>query len=362
MTGLYVHVPFCKSKCTYCDFVSFPGREGDFSRYQAAVLGEMSLRSPLPVFDTAFFGGGTPSAVPAGFMTQVLSRVTLSPNAEVTTEANPGSLDAQHIAVWRAAGINRLSLGVQARQDHLLALLGRTHRWAQVEQAVALWNDPQNLSLDLMYGLPGQTMQDWLQTLHAAVALNPGHLSCYSLIVEEGTPLHGQIASGSLALPDEDLEREMHHEAGQFLARQGYHQYEISNYARDGHICRHNMNYWQRGDYIGLGCAAHSFIGGIRSGNAETIEAYITAIESGKLPIATQERIDGADADFEELMLGLRLTQGVQLSPSAGSRFRKKIAYWTARHLLSQQGEMIRLTPRGLDVMNSLLTDFLSEK
>lgn len=361
MAGLYVHIPFCKSKCNYCDFVSFPGREGDFSRYWQAVIKEMDARSPLPEFDTVFFGGGTPSLMPPAFAEQVLSYINIKEGGEVTSEANPNSLDREKIKAWRKAGINRLSLGAQAYQAELLALLGRPHRWEQVIEVAQYWDDGENLSLDLMYGLPGQTINQWRETLAAAVALEPGHLSCYSLIVEEGTPMHEWVEEGKIILPSDDLERDMHEAAGAYLHTYGYEQYEVSNYAREGRVCRHNMNYWQRGEYVGIGCGAHSFVDGTRHGNLEDIDEYCTAMELGKLPVSFSERIEGADALFEEVMLGLRLNAGVILSNNAKEHYAQKIERWTQSGLLWERNRHIGLTRPGMNVMNTILTDFLED-
>lgn len=361
--GLYVHVPFCARKCGYCDFVSFPGREGDVLRYRDALIAELGLRRPLPPIDTVFFGGGTPSLPLPAFVPSVLAaaraETVVAGDAEITCEANPGSLTAGHVAAWRAAGVNRLSLGAQAAQDHLLEALGRIHCWHDVEEAAALWGEADSLSLDLMYGLPGQTMADWRETLAAAVALGPGHLSCYSLIVEEDTPFGRRMERGELHLPAEEEERAMHRAAAEALAAAGYAQYEISNWARDGRVCLHNLHTWRRREYVGIGCAAASFLGGARTRNLCDLDGYMEAVERGALPVAETDVLTPEDALFEEVMLGLRLTGGVELSPEAHARYGGRLAALPG--LVKAEGRRIRLTPRGVDIMNAVLRSVMEE-
>ena len=359
--GFYVHVPFCVKKCAYCDFVSFPNREGDILRYLNALVAEMDLRAPLPRIDTVFFGGGTPSLPPPDFVPAVLealrARTEIEPGAEITCEANPGTLTAEHVLAWKRAGVNRLSIGAQAAQESLLETLGRLHRWKDVEEAAALWGDARSLSLDLMYGLPGQTQGEWEGTLAAAVALRPGHLSCYSLIVEESTPLSHSIETGTLGLPDEDAERAMYGAAVEKLAVAGYRHYEVSNWARGSRVCLHNLHTWQRREYVGIGCAAASFVAGMRTVNLQELDRYMLCVEHGELPLTDRVLLSREDALYEELMLGLRLTEGVELSREAWERYGAKLR--TVRGLVEVSGRAVRLTSRGMDVMNAVLVELM---
>ncbi|NLZ01602.1 MAG: radical SAM family heme chaperone HemW, partial [Pirellulaceae bacterium] len=312
--GLYVHIPFCASKCAYCDFASCAGREADIPRYVDAVIREIARRGAEaghPRADTVFLGGGTPSLLDERQTTRILDALfeafPIEEGAEITCECNPGTLTAPLAHALRKAGVNRLSIGAQARQARLLRLLGRIHDWqgvvASVETARQAGFD--NINLDLMFGLPSQNVPDFRETLQAAIALSPSHLSCYGLIVEEGTPISRDIAEGKLALPDEEAERAMYELARQTLATDGLDQYEISNFARPGHACRHNLGCWTRVPYLGFGCAAHSFFGQCRTMNPSRIDAYLAGDEP------KTERISREEARFESMMLGLRLTRGV---------------------------------------------------
>lgn len=363
MIGLYVHIPFCVRKCAYCDFVSFPGREGDFARYRDALLREMALRLPDAPIDTVFFGGGTPSLPPPDFIPAILDAVrahaNLLPDAEITCEANPGTLTGEHVSAWRKAGVNRLSLGAQAFQDRLLGELGRIHRWEDVERSAVLWGDDDALSLDLMHGLPGQTVDDWRTTLDAAIKLRPGHLSCYALIVEEGTPFGERFDVGELILPGEDEDGAMHAMAAETLARAGYEHYEVSNWARGGRVCRHNLHTWQRREYIGIGCAAASFYCGVRQRNTPDLDAYLARVEAGSSSVEETMPIDEREAWFEEMMLGLRLIQGIELSGGAFAHYEAKLRRLERQGLLTMRDRHIRLTPRGMDVMNAVLVTLM---
>lgn len=359
--GLYVHIPFCASKCDYCDFVSFPGREGDISRYLDALRAELDARAPLPAFDSVFFGGGTPSLPPPWFVPAVLEavreRTDIAQGAEATCEANPGTLTQEHVRAWREAGIGRLSLGAQVRQDRLLEALGRRHRWQDVLRAAQMWGEAESLSLDLMYGLPGQTQEDWLETLDAAVCLRPGHLSCYSLIVEEETPFGRLAREGALELPGEEAERAMHRLARERLAREGYRQYEVSNWERGGRACRHNLNTWRRGEYMGIGCAAASFVEGVRTRNTSDLDEYMRSALAGAPRLEEKTPLSREDALFEEVMLGLRLTEGVELSQEAYALYAERLRGMEGLAELS--GRRARLTERGMDLMNAILVELM---
>lgn len=365
--GLYVHIPFCASKCAYCDFASYAGREADIPRYIDAVVREIERRGAEtghPRADTIFLGGGTPSLLNESQVTRVLGALTEAfpseEDAEITCECNPGTLSPPFTQALREAGVNRLSLGAQASQTRLLHLIGRPHDWQQVTTSVEVARRTgfDNINLDLMFGLPSQALSDLQETLQAAMALSPTHLSCYSLIVEEGTPIYRDIASGRLALPDEDLDRQMYELARQTLTEHGFQQYEISNFARDGYECRHNLGCWTRVPYLGFGSAAHSFFDQRRSMNPAQIDAYL----AGDDP--TMERISEEDAQFESIMLGLRITRGVKDDDftrmhglTIRDAFGEKLDKPIAEGLLQWHEGALRLTRLGMDLQDSVLLD-----
>jgi oxygen-independent coproporphyrinogen-3 oxidase len=367
--GLYVHVPFCVSKCAYCDFASCAGREAEIPRYVEAVVREITRRGAEtghPRADTIFLGGGTPSLLDSSQATRILKALgeafPIEAGAEITCECNPGTLTPSFARALRRAGVNRLSLGAQAAQTRLLRLVGRIHDWEEVAASVAAARDAgfENLNLDLMFGLPTQTVADLRETLQAALALAPAHLSCYGLIVEEGTPICGAIAAGRLTLPDEDVEREMYELARRTLAERGLAQYEISNFAREGYVCRHNLGCWTRVPYLGFGSAAHSLFDECRTMNPAAIDAYL----AGEAP--KTERISAAEARFESMMLGLRMTRGVRNKDFArmhglGIReaFGEKLAKPLRDGLLEWRHHSLRLTRLGMDLQNSVLVDLL---
>ncbi len=374
--ALYVHIPFCEAKCVYCDFASFAGKKARIPAYlsaleaellaQASAIGARTVRS-------VFFGGGTPTllsgAQVAALMSAVRACFPLAADAEITMEGNPGTLRAADVAGYRAAGVNRVSLGAQAAQPRLLAALGRIHRWRDVEAGVALLRAEgfDNINLDLMFGLPGQRDADWRETLDAALALAPEHLSCYGLQVEEGTPLAARIAAGEgEPLPDEDAERAMYAEARRAAAQAGLEQYELSNFAKPGRACRQNLTYWRRGDYLGIGSAAHSLVGDVRWGNTPDLDAYLAALREGASPAAERGEIDAEEARFEAVMLGLRLTQGVSLVEFAARYGATAEAVWGAKlealirdGLLERSAGWLRLTDRGMDVQNAVLVELM---
>lgn len=365
--GLYVHIPFCASKCVYCDFASYAGREAEIPRYVDAVIREITRRGEEtghPSADTIFLGGGTPSLLSESQVTRILQALSeafpIEEDAEITCECNPGTLSPSFTQALREAGVNRLSMGAQASQTRLLQLIGRPHDWQQVIASVEIARKAgfDNINLDLMFGLPSQTLSDLRETLEAAMDLSPTHLSCYSLIVEEGTPICRDISSGKLRLPDEDLDRQMYELARQTLAEHDYHQYEISNFAREGYACRHNLGCWTRVPYLGFGSAAHSFFDQRRSMNPAPIDAYL----AGDDP--TTEQVSEEDARFESIMLGLRMTRGVsddEFTRMHGMTIRdafgEKLDKPIRDGLLQWHEGALRLTRRGMDLQDRVLVD-----
>ena len=317
--GLYIHIPFCKSKCIYCDFYSLPSSEEKMDRYVSALcrqLAEIAPRAAAHEVDTVYFGGGTPSWLGEKRLRQILKtvekRYRLAKKPEVTLEANPDSAgDWKVLRALRRAGFNRLSLGVQSADDEQLKILGRPHTFAQAEEAAAAARRAKikNLSLDLIYGLPGQTLESWKETLEKAAALSPEHLSCYGLKVEEGTPLRDMLET--LDLPDDDAQADMYLWTVERLEELGYRQYEISNFAKPGYESRHNLKYWTLGEYAGFGPGAHSDLGDVRYAYIRDLDAYCLGVEAQGDILSENERIPPRERDVEYLMLGLRLAKGV---------------------------------------------------
>lgn len=367
--GLYLHVPFCASKCAYCDFASCAGRESDIPRYVEAVVREITRRGAEtghPAADTIFLGGGTPSLLNEFQVTRILDALRdafpIDERAEITCECNPGTLTTSFALALRKAGVNRLSLGAQAAQASLLRLIGRIHTWEQVIASLDIAREAEfeNINLDLMFGLPAQTVADWGETLEAALAIEPAHLSCYGLIVEEDTPICRDITAGKLALPEEDVEREMYELTRQMLAKHGFEQYEISNFARPGFACRHNIGCWTRVPYLGFGCAAHSLFDECRTMNPSNLDAYLACEEP------TTEHISRDEARFESMMLGLRMTRGVKDEDftrmhgmSIREAFGEKLDKPVAAGLLEWHEGVLRLTRLGMDLQNSVLVDLM---
>ena len=378
---LYLHIPFCARKCRYCDFASYAGREADMSAYVDAVVQEAQARAKqlgTQAVETAFIGGGTPSLLPAPQLDRLLDGVgrcfSVQPGAEFTSEANPGTLTRPWLDAAVSHGVNRLSLGMQAYQPELLAMLGRIHDFRQVERSVALAREAgiSNISLDLMFGLPGQRADQWRETLRAALSLHPQHLSCYGLIPEEGTPLKADLDAGRLSLPDEDTERAMYDTALSMLAEAGFMQYEISNFALPGHACRHNLGYWRQVPYLGLGAAASSMLpaGGSAAYTRETnppgLSDYMEMVRAGAWNLREQAAITPVEARFETMMLGLRTTEGVsEQTFEAMHGMTMEHCYGPRLRALEKQGLLChtsdawRLTRRGMDVQNAVLVELM---
>lgn len=367
--GLYLHVPFCKSKCAYCDFPSFAGCEKEMPRVIERMCAELfDCRNAFPdtLVETMYIGGGTPSLLPPKLMERLLRAAReaflFAPNAEISCEMNPGTVTPEFLSVCVENGVNRVSLGAQSSLDHLLSSIGRIHTFRQVREAADLLRSfgLTNFNLDMMLGLPGQTIKDVQKTLDDFLALSPAHLSCYALIVEEGTLMEKKVDSGEWTLPDEDTERDMYELARETLEKNGYRQYEISNFAKDGFLCRHNRDCWLRHEYLGVGVAACGFIGNVRTRNPGTIPGYLRG-DPQEQTILTEE-----DARFESVMLGLRLTEGLPESvfrKAHGMGFREAFGEKLDAPLkdgrLLFENCVLRLTRYGMDVMNSVLVELM---
>ena len=317
--GVYIHIPFCASKCGYCDFYSLAGCDGRMGKYQSALLShieEASVTMAPYYIDTVYFGGGTPSYYGAQRLADVFNALKRAgkvlKSAEVTVECNPDSVRRRELAILRKEGVNRISLGVQSASDDLLKIIGRRHNFAQVKKAVRDIRAEgfHNLSVDLIYGLPNQTKDDWAETLARVMELEPEHISCYGLKLEEGTPLYDEYRD-SPVIPTGDEQADMYLYAVQTLALYNYGQYEVSNFARRGFESRHNMKYWDLEDYLGFGPGAHSCIGDTRYSFVRSLDEYILGVKQGDNILEEYEKLDELDRASEYIMLGMRRGRGV---------------------------------------------------
>ena len=373
--GLYVHLPFCERKCAYCDFNSYAGLESLFGPYVDALVREMEQAGSARV-RTIYLGGGTPTVLPVPYIGRVLagarSAFEVDADAEVSLEANPGSVDEARLADLRALGVNRLSLGVQSLHDDELRLLGRIHDRAGAMDAVRLARAAgfRNLNLDLIFGLPGQTLAAWRSTLDQALEQEPDHLSLYALTVEEGTPLAGSVAAGRLPEPDPDLAAGMYELAEERLAAAGYEHYEISNWARPGYRCRHNLIYWHNEPYLGVGAGAHSWAHGRRRANVAWPAEYVRRVQAGESTVETEEEIGPTLEMGETMMMGLRLLEeGVsfarfeeRLEVDLRQRYARQIAELAERGLILVSTNRITLSPRGRLLGNRVFMEFLPDE
>ncbi len=306
---MYVHVPFCRHRCDYCAFATWTDRSELAERYLAACRRQVvEAGADLPPVTSVFVGGGTPTLVEPDLLLAVVDAIPLATGAEVTIEANPDDLDAERARRYAAGGVNRISIGVQSMVPSVLATLGRTHDPANVERAVTAAQDAGlAVNVDLVYGAAGETLDQWATTLDATIALDPDHVSAYALTVEAGTPL----AADPARHPDDDTQADQYELATDRLAAAGYDWYEISNWARTGHECRHNQLYWSGGEYLAVGCAAHGHRAGRRYWNHRTPERYLAAVESGSSPESGSEELDAAERRVELVQLAIRTKDGV---------------------------------------------------
>lgn len=317
--GIYIHIPFCASKCGYCDFYSLSGCSQLMPEYQKALLSHIEESSGAIKnyqVDTIYFGGGTPSYYGAERIVEILDELKLNGNvrldSEITVECNPDSVNPDMLKLLRQEGVNRLSIGVQASDSNLLKIIGRRHNFRQAQQAVADARKAgfDNISIDVMYGLPSQTKRDWAETLSKMIELHPEHISCYGLKLEEGTPMYKEY-KGSSVLPNDDEQADMYAYAAEFLEKYKYRQYEISNFCAPGFESRHNLKYWRLDDYMGFGPGAHSCIGNLRYSYVKDLKQYIAGVNRGLSIIDEYETIDPLEKAVEYIMLGMRTSQGI---------------------------------------------------
>lgn len=378
MTAVYVHIPYCVRKCLYCDFCSVPS-DATTALYADALKQEIALRVKsgfsTDAVGTVFFGGGTPTALPAEQLADILTAVKdafpVSEDAEISVECNPGTVGQSDLMTLRNAGFNRLSIGLQSADDALLARIGRIHTRADFLRTLSLAREAgfSNINVDVMHGLPGQTQAQYLDTLRVVCDFDVQHVSAYALILENGTPLKAMVEREELTLPDADAVADMQDAGIAYLEERGYRRYEVSNFAREGFACRHNLVYWHNGAYLGLGVAAHSSLPEgkrwERTANTEDIAAYLRRIGKRKLPVSESIALYRSESMFETVMLGLRLCEGVdraafseRFGVSVDDAYRdaiddvRKLGWW------ADSDTHLRLNARGLDMLNSALVYF----
>ncbi|HYF82346.1 MAG TPA: radical SAM family heme chaperone HemW [Clostridia bacterium] len=370
--GLYIHIPYCRSKCLYCDFNSIEGKADKAEGYVAALLRELNAYQERYnfIYKTVFIGGGTPTVINYPLIGAVMKQVTpyLKPGAEVSMESNPGTVTYESLKYYRGLGINRLSIGLQAWQEELLKGIGRIHSREDFLQAFenARKAGFTNINADLMFALPNQTMQMWEETLFNICRLGPEHVSCYSLKLEEGTRLCEMHEKGIVQLPDEDMDRDMYKRAVDMLNAAGYHQYEISNFAKKGMECEHNLVYWRNEEYLGIGAGSHSRLDGRRFWNQRDIYLYTCLVTQGELPVEGQEEPSLDEEMWETIFLALRLNEGLDIHAferkymtDFGSRYGEAMKKLAAQGLIAIEAGSLKLTDKGRDLSNSVFIEFL---
>ncbi|MCD4813082.1 radical SAM family heme chaperone HemW [bacterium] len=371
MKSIYIHVPFCRAKCPYCDFSSGPATDAEeINDYFAALEKEIAFRVQ-GTCASIFFGGGTPSLVPVEKITHSLKKITdvmqIPGNTEITLEVNPATVDEEKLRQYKSAGINRISLGVQSTQDRQLNLLGRYHSSSQAYEAFQMIRHVgfENISCDIIYGLPDQSLADFQNDMETITAWQPEHFSLYVLSVEEKTPLYEKISTGELPMPDDDVAADMLAWSRNFLEEKGYFQYELCSFSKKGKQCRHNLGYWNDNPYIGLGTSAHSFIEGIRSWNTLSLQAYNQMTHSKGEARVGQEALDDKGRVAESILLRLRLTEGLKKKDYQGkSPFWEKdfipiLKKFEMQGLVTFDSASIRLTKKGMLLSDIVFRELL---
>lgn len=368
MAGIYVHIPFCKSKCTYCDFTSFPDKLCYAESYMACVYREISKRKAELenyVFDTLYIGGGTPSVIDERYIAMLVAAAKknfrIADNAEITIEINPGTVNAEKISAYKQCGVNRFSVGLQTAVDDQLSNLGRIHTLQDFIDCAALLK-AENFNADVMIGLKEQTAEDVENTILVAAKHGASHISMYALTPEDGTPIYTDYLNGEL--PDGDEVAGLYEYGRGLLAGKGYLRYEVSNFAKKGYESRHNLNYWKRGEYIGLGVSASSFMRGKRFTNTFDLDEYMKCVISGFPPVIESETVSEGDAKFEFIMLGLRTVYGVssaEYKKAFGSDWKEDFAesYKKTAQYLLEEGDVARIKDEYLYVQNTILAEYM---
>lgn len=375
-TGFYIHIPFCHSKCNYCSFVSWPIDESQAETYWRAIVGELEVYRKSSAtesrIDAIYFGGGTPSLLPAGHIAAILDACRklydVAPECEISLEANPGTLTTEKLRVYRSTGVNRISVGAQSFSDQELSTIGRIHTASQIIESFSLLRTCgfENSSLDLILGLPGQTERQWMSNLMCAAALVPSHVSIYMLELDPKAPLYDSVSQGICRVPDEDLVADWYLQAIDFLDGRGYSQYEISNFARPGCECRHNLKYWLREPVLAFGVAGHSHDGVSRYANVSNLGSYMAAVGEGRSPVEWREELS-VDRNLEEtVFLGLRLNRGLDWDRVRQLYGADRLTAYEASlkeveemGLLEWRDSVVRLTRRGMLLSNEVFQKFI---
>ena len=370
--GIYVHIPFCKRKCAYCDFISFSGKARLIEKYVEALkreINEYKISKEDYVVKTIYFGGGTPSFIESKYTVEILEAIkekfNISKNAEITIEINPGTVTEEKLKDYYEVGINRISFGLQSTNSQLLKLVGRIHSYSSFLEGYNLARKTgfKNINVDLMIGLPVQTLKDVQKDLSRIIELNPEHVSVYSLIVEEGTRIEEKIKNKELYLPSEKLERKMYWEVKKKLEEAGYIHYEISNFAKTGYESKHNLSCWNQEEYLGFGLAAHSYFNNVRYSNTDDFEEYFDWPENSKI---IHERQTDEDKQKEFMLLGLRKIEGVAISDFKNKfienpiyLYRETLNKLVTQGLIEVDIDSIKLTNRGIDLANLVWEEFV---
>ena len=371
--GVYIHIPFCKRKCHYCDFISYSNKDSKIEEYIQAVKKEIELQNIKSSITTVYIGGGTPSYIDSKYIKDIMEQIkkkNISEKAEITIEVNPGTVTSEKLKDYKNSGINRLSIGLQATQDELLKQIGRIHSYEQFLDTYKMAREVgfTNINIDLMLGLPNQRIKDLKESLERILELQPEHISVYSLIVEEGTPIANKIEIGDLELPEEELERNMYWYVKNTLELNGYKHYEISNFAKQGYESKHNMNCWNQQEYIGIGLAAHSYRDITRYSNTEQIGEYIRNVQKENLERnrIIHEIQSEDDAKKEYMLLGLRQIDGVKISKFKEKfrdnpiyLFRNELNKLVEEQLITVDDDNIRLTNKGIVLANLVWEEFV---
>ena len=375
MLGLYIHIPFCVTKCKYCDFNSFKIDLNEKIKYLNYLGEEMKLYKEEiknREIDSVFVGGGTPSILNENEINILFEKIkenfNIKSNAEITMECNPGTLTLNKLKVMKKSGVNRLSIGLQAVQNHHLKYIGRIHTFEEFEKnyhdAKQMGFD--NINIDLMYALPNQSREDWMESLEKVVKLNPTHISAYSLILEENTELFKMYERDEFNLLDENTDIEMYEYTIDYLKSHGYNQYEISNYAKDNFECKHNVLYWKCEEYVGIGASASGYFNGIRYNNICELDNYEKMILEGEKPIEWEEKLSIKDEIEESIFLGLRMNEGIQISDfkekynfDFEKEYKNEIEKLSKMELIEIDNNLMKITQKGREISNSVFVEFI---
>lgn len=362
--GLYIHIPFCKQKCYYCDFISYSDKANCVDEYIDTLIKEYKNYKEQYIIKTIYIGGGTPSYINSKYIQKILKEIDIKNVEEITIEVNPGTITREKLIDYKEAGINRISIGLQSTKENLLKNIGRIHTYNEFVKTYNLARKMgfTNINIDLMLALPGQSIEDLKESVEKVIELNPEHISIYSLILEEGTKLYELIENGTYTLPEDEIERKMYWLVKEMLEKNGYKHYEISNFAKEGFESKHNTDCWKQKEYVGIGAAAHSYLDGKRYSNQEVIEEYIKNYNNKEV----HEEQDKLSKEKEFMILGLRKIKGINISDFKSKFndnpiyiFREELNKLVNEELIEIDLDKIKLTSKGLDLANMVWEEFI---